>query len=198
MYYGPYAPWEHYPKNLRHSEVLNPLIVVADFFDAASPKEHIARLRRWHHYVIYHNHFKDKRHGMSKLLSIHDENIRLLEAMDLLLLSYTVSREQDICITVERLIVEKESWKYFPYNLSEKHLISPYKAVAKVFKQIPPQQYREHLNEWLHAALSKHPIDENIEASEVYTVLDNLLKLYAAAWLIFKRNGVNPAIYQSL
>lgn len=40
MYCAKCAPVEHYPKSLRHSEVQNPLSVIADVFSAGGVKNH--------------------------------------------------------------------------------------------------------------------------------------------------------------
>jgi hypothetical protein len=60
MYNGTYAPWEHYPKNLRHYEVENPMSVVVDFFSADSVKGHGKRLKEWRYYVVNDEHYDEK------------------------------------------------------------------------------------------------------------------------------------------
>jgi hypothetical protein len=49
---APYAPWEHYPKNLRHYEIENPMSVVIDFCSADSVIGHGRRLKEWRYYVV--------------------------------------------------------------------------------------------------------------------------------------------------
>jgi len=68
MLYGQYAPWENYPKKLRHSEVVNPLVVITDFFSADLPGGHHKKLKKWRHYVLKDKVYKDKRHGPGSLL----------------------------------------------------------------------------------------------------------------------------------
>ena len=45
-----YAPWEHYPKNLRQHEVTNPMLVINDFFSANTVDGHCKRLEEWRKY----------------------------------------------------------------------------------------------------------------------------------------------------
>jgi len=163
---APYAPWEHYPKNLRHYEVENPMSVVVDFFSADSVNGHGRRLKEWRYYVVNDEHYDEKRHGPGTLLFIYDLNLRILKAMYLLLVNY----------------------KRFSYQLE------PYKAVKKVFKKITPQEYRDQLHEWSHVALYNNADVESLYAGEVINVYENLIKLYSAAWLIYQREGGRPLL----
>ncbi|TSD64473.1 HEPN domain-containing protein [Inquilinus sp. KBS0705] len=194
MYNGSYAPWEHYPKNLRHYEVENPMSVVVDFFSADSVKGHGRRLKEWRYYVVNDEHYDEKRHGPGTLLFIYDLNLKILEAMYLLLLNYKNFSYQRKQLTEEQLEEEKELWEYYPKNLSLKEQFEPYKAVKKVFKKIKPQEYRDQLHEWSHVALYNNADDESLYAGEVITVYENLIKLYSAAWMICQREGGRPLI----
>ncbi|MDP9081317.1 MAG: HEPN domain-containing protein [Bacteroidota bacterium] len=194
MYNGTYAPWEHYPKTLRYYEVENPMSVVVDFFSADSVKGHGRRLKQWRYYVVNDEHYDDKRHGPGTLLFIYDLNLKILEAMYLLLLNYKNFSYQRKQLTEEQLEEEKEQWEYYPKNLSLKEQLEPYKAVKKVFKKIKPQEYRDQLHEWSHVALYNNSDDEALYAGEVITVYENLIKLYSAAWLICQRDGGRPQL----
>lgn len=187
MYCGKYVPWEHYPKTLRHSEIQNPLSVIADFYSAGSVKDHRRDLKEWRDRVIDDKYFNDKRHGPGTLLFTCELNLKLLEAAYLLLLNYNQTFWRRKKLEASQLAEEKESWIYFPNNLSEEELLNPYLAIKKIFKKIKPQMYRDYLHEWLHAALSTSPIDESVMPGEVIAVYENILKLYAAAWLIYQR-----------
>jgi HEPN domain-containing protein len=197
MYNGTYAPWEHYPKTLRHYEVENPMSVVVDFFSADSVKGHGRRLKEWRYYVVNDEHYNEKRHGPGTLLFIYDLNLRILEAMYLLLLNYKNFSYQREQLTEEQLEEEKEQWEYYPKNLSLKEQLEPYKAVKNVFKKINPQEYRDQLHEWSHAALYNNADVEALYAGEVITVYENLIKLYSAAWLICQREGGRPQLKRS-
>ncbi|SDP86284.1 HEPN domain-containing protein [Mucilaginibacter sp. OK268] len=197
MYTGTYAPWEHYPKTLRHYEVENPLAVVADFFSADSVKGHTKRLKEWRYYVVNNEHYKDERHGPGSLLFIYDFNLRILEAMYLLLINHQQFSYRKKKLTKAQLEEEKERWTYFPKNISRKEQLDPYKAVKKVFSKIKPQEYRDYLHEWSHAALYNKADDEGLYAGEVIMVYENLIKLYAAAWLIHQRESDKPEFKKS-
>jgi HEPN domain-containing protein len=197
MYNGTYAPWEHYPKTLRHYEVENPMSVVVDFFSADSVKGHGRRLKEWRYYVVNDEHYDEKRHGPGTLLFIYDLNLKILEAMYLLLLNYKNFSYQRKQLTEEQLEEEKEQWEYYPKNLSLKEQLEPYKAVKKVFKKVKPQEYRDQLHEWSHVALYNNADDEALYAGEVITVYENLIKLYSAAWLICQREGGRPQLKRS-
>ncbi len=197
MYNGTYAPWEHYPKTLRHYEVENPMSVVVDFFSADSVKGHGKRLKEWRYYVVNDEHYDEKRHGPGTLLFIYDLNLRILEAMYLLLVNYKNFSYQRKQLTEEHLEEEKEQWACYPKNLSLKEQLEPYKAVKKVFKKIKPQEYRDQLHEWSHVALYNNADVEALYAGEVITVYENLIKLYSAAWLICQREGGRPQLRRS-
>jgi HEPN domain-containing protein len=188
MYYDKAAPWEHYPKNLRFNEVQNPLLVVIDFFSATRPKDARKGLKRWRNYVISKKPFKDERHGPGSLLFTYDLNLKLMEAMHLLLWEYNDNwQKRNKKIEIGQLETERREWRYFPRNLPEEELLDPYITVKKCFKKLKPQHYRVQLKEWLHFALYKHAANETLSAGEVVEVYENLLLLYSAAWLIHQR-----------
>jgi HEPN domain-containing protein len=194
---GTFAPWEHYPKTLRHDEIVNPMVVVADFFSADSVKGHGKRLKEWRYYVVNDEHYDEKRHGPGTLLFVYDLNLKILEAMYLLLLNdkkFSYRKEE---LAEAQLAEEKEQWEYYPKNLSLKEQLNPYKAVKKVFKKIKPQGYRDYLHEWLHAAFYNKADNEGLYAGEIIAVYENLLKLYAAAWLVYQREGSKPQLKRS-
>jgi HEPN domain-containing protein len=105
----------------------------------------------------------------------------------LLFLTYQENSWSRKKLEESQLAEEKETWVYFPNDLSTEELLNPYITIKKIFKKIKPQMYRDYLQEWLHAALYTSPIDETVMPGEVITVYENILKLYAASWLIYQR-----------
>jgi hypothetical protein len=191
MYCGYYAPWDHYPKNLRYDEIKNPLGVVVDFFGCAWPKNQKRDLKKWRDCVINEKCFTDKVHGPGTLLFISELNLKLLEAAYLLWLDYEENKDSRLKLLEEQIEEEKVRWVYFPENLSIKELLNPYKVIKKVFKEIPPQKFRDYLKDWLHFALYNTPIDETVIPGEVIMVYENVLKIHSAAWLIHQREANN-------
>jgi hypothetical protein len=184
-----YAPWEHYPKTLRQHEITNPMSVINDFFNANTVKGHRKRLNQWRYYVVNDKHYKDKRHGPGTLLFIYDLNIKLLEALYLKLYEYKIYANKRQPINEAQLKNERETWAYYPKNLSVKEQLDPYKVIDKSFKRLNPQQYRDHLHEWLHLALNIISDQDVLNAEDIIILYEQLLKLYAAAWLICQREG---------
>ncbi|MGY4540011.1 HEPN domain-containing protein [Mucilaginibacter sp. UYNi724] len=195
---APYAPWEHYPKTLRHYEIENPMSVVVDFFSADSVKGHGKRLKEWRYYVVNDEHYDEDRHGPGTLLFVYDLNLKILEAMYLLLIDYKRYSFRQDKVTQEQILEEKELWEYYPANLSLKEQLEPYKVIKKVFKKISPQEYRDQLHEWSHVALYNNADVESLYAGEVINVYENLIKLYSAAWLIFQRESSRPQLKRSI
>jgi hypothetical protein len=115
-------------------------------------------------------------------------NIKLLEAMYVILINYECSYPKAAIPSDMQIKEEKQTWKSFPKNLSHKELLSPYKVIKRIFKDLTPPQYREHLNEWLNEALIIKRNAEGIEAADIVMVYDNLLRLYSAAWVILQRS----------
>lgn len=196
MYTDPIAPWEQYPKYLRFSEVLNPLKVITDFFSSGWPDDHRQDLKEWRYHVLNDAYFKG-RNGPGDLLFIHDETIQLIEALHLLLIKYKCRFPKLKEATVEQIEQEKLDWVYFPNKLSQKEIINPYHALKGCFKKFSPQEYREHLHEWLHAALYDHAADETLTAGEIIDVYQNVRKLYSAAWLIHQRETMETLTHES-
>lgn len=197
MYSGNMAPWEQYPKQLRFSEVVNPLQVLVDFFNSGKPKSHRRDLKLWRYYVTKDKSYKD-RHGAGHILFIHVQNVQLMEAMHLLLISNKDRWPRLEDVTEEQLTKEKETWSYFPKNLSPEELANPYRALRKCFKKISPQQYRDFLHEWLQSALYTSAADETNTPAEIIDVYGNIRKLYSAAWLIHQRETSQAYLRRAL
>ncbi|QEC77278.1 hypothetical protein [Mucilaginibacter ginsenosidivorax] len=192
MYCGVYAPWDHYPKFLRQSEVRNPMIPLKGFFDANDVEGHFEKLKRWRHYVVNDEHYDDECFGPGNLLYDYELNLRLLESLYLLLLEDEEPSYSDDKITEEQLASEKAEWAWYPNDLTKKELLNPYLVIKAAFNEIQPEAFRDHLWEWINAALSSNAIDESITPSEIITVYEHIKKMYSAAWLIFQRETGEP------
>ncbi|MDN3581469.1 hypothetical protein [Mucilaginibacter flavus] len=187
MYTPEYTPWENYPKSLYHKEMMNPLIVVTEFFAIDWVTGHKKKLKKWRYYVTHDKIFCDKNHGPGTLLFIYKLNIRLLEAISLLYYSYANSTINKTVVSDLEIEREKEKLDWYPKNLKQKELRNPYKAVKCLFRKMGLQQYRDYLEEWLYAALCVKGGDEELDCREIRKVNKKMLKLYSAAWLIYNR-----------
>ncbi len=189
MFFGRYAPWESYPKKLSHFEVVNPLVVITDFFSANLLGGHRKKLKKWLHYAVKDKVYKDKRHGPGSLLFFYDLNVRLLEAAYLLYYNDRIAKNEKVIVSATQLEVERKLWEDFPENLSHKEMHGPYQAFKKVFRKISLQRYRDYLHEWLYAALYIKGGNDELEADEIKLVYKNMRKLYSAVWLIYHREN---------
>jgi hypothetical protein len=187
MYYGVYTPWDHAPKFLRQSEVRDPLIILKGFFDGNDVDAHIARLKNWRRYVVSSEYYNDERFGPGNLIYDYEQNVRFIEAIFLLLLNDHEPSFGKEKIASAQLITEKEAWSWYPGDFTEKELLNPYLVVKTAFDEISPQAFRDYLWEWFEAALSSGPLDETTSPAEIITVYEHLVKLFAAAWMIFQR-----------
>jgi hypothetical protein len=194
MYCGVYAPWDHYPKFLRQSEVRNPFIPLKGFFDANDVEGHFEKLKKWRHYVVNFEHYNDERFGPGNLLYDYELNIRLLECLYILFLDYQEHQYILAKIREEQLASEKEKWGWYPNDLTTEELLNPYLVIKAAFDEIQPEQFRDHLWEWINAALSSNAIDETTTPGEIITVYEHIKKMYSAAWLIFQREINKPSL----
>jgi len=185
--------WSIYPLNLSFDEISDPMIVIADFFSADDIPSHLRELLEWRSCVLEDRYYTGHKGSPSAVLFTHLLHIKLIEAMHLLL---QPDKSKLIMTTAvhdpEKLDLEKASWRYFPGNLSEEELLNPFLAVKDFFKVYSLQQYREHLYNWLEAALSAKAADEGFMPKDIVNVYENLQMLYDAAWLIHQRSAFNP------
>ncbi|GAA4321043.1 hypothetical protein GCM10023149_20640 [Mucilaginibacter gynuensis] len=195
MYCGTFAPWDHYPKNLRFSEVQYPLSVLIDFFSWDWPLEIRKNLKHWRHFVINHELYKHQHYEPGDLLHFHEMHVKLLEALYLLLLEHQASRyslSEKKMLLEDQLEVERKERLYFPENLSKEELLDPYSVLQEAFSKINPQAFRDYLQDWVHAALVTPAVDTAMEPGEIITVYELLKRLYSAAWLIHQRETDQP------
>ena len=189
MYYREYAPWEQYPKTLKHEEITNPLGVFKDFFSSGKITEQLKDLKRWRKCVVSKKRYHNKKHSAADLVFFHELNLKLLEAAYLLLIEYQQNSFRVQPISSEQLTEEKETMVYFPKSLSDVEQQTPHLTLKKIFKKISPQMYRDYLAEWLFSAFRRKAIDESMTPGEVIILYENLQRLYDAAWLIDQRNN---------
>ncbi|MGF7075082.1 hypothetical protein [Mucilaginibacter sp. 3215] len=187
MYCGVYAPWDHAPKFLRFSEVKDPMIPIKYFFDTDDVEGHQETLKAWRHHVVNDGFYSDKRFGPGVLVHDYELNVRLIEGLYLLFLEHQEFSYNKKKVDVEQLSAEKNDWLWFPLELSEKELLDPYTILEAAFDEVKPQEFRDHLAEWLAAALSTNAVDESMSPGEIITIYEHLKKMYSAAWLIFQR-----------
>jgi hypothetical protein len=194
MYCGVYAPWDHAPKFLRLSEVKNPMLPVKYFFDAHDVEGHEGILRLWRDHVVNDGFYNHQRFGPGVIYHDYELNVRLIEALHLLMLEHESTSYLKESVTAEQLDTEKEKWDWFPSGLSEQELYDPYIIIKAAFEEIEPQEFRDHLSEWLAAALSTQAIEESVTPGEIITVFEHLKKLYSAAWIIRQREHDKPLL----
>ncbi|PWK79712.1 HEPN domain-containing protein [Mucilaginibacter oryzae] len=188
MYCGVYAPWDHAPKFLRFSEVMDPMNPVRYFFDAHDVEGHQQALKNWRHYVVNDEYYNNERFGPSVLYHDYELNVRLIESLYLLFLEDQEHSYHRKKVSHEQLNTEKQEWDWYPVELTEEELRNPFTILKAAFEEVKLQEFRDHLSEWLAAVLSTHAIDETMSPGEIITVYEHLKKMYSAAWLIFQRS----------
>jgi len=192
MYEGTYAPWENIPKYLKHHEIINPLEVLSYFFEINSATGHAGRFKEWRNYAVKSDHYINEWSGPGALLFTWEEHIRFIEAMYLVLHQYRNSWGFSPA-SEEQQAIEKETWDYFPANLTKEDLANPYLVIERFFKNASLAIYRDHLFEWLSMALTKiRHRDPDLDAEDVINVYENMLELYDAGWIIRQRYAKEP------
>jgi len=194
MYHEKYAPWDHFPKTLRYYEIMNPFIVLKDFFNAASVDAHSEDLKQWRDCVITSKYYKSRNGAPGELIFIHSLNVKLIEALYLLLLEYEYRRFLKQKASMEQIEKEKQEWSFFPPNLCQEDLTDPYQSLRKLFKKTKPQAYRDLLEDWLMYGLYNKPIDEGVAPKYIVRLYENLLKMYELGWLIYQREAESPEL----
>ncbi|WP_426587973.1 hypothetical protein [Mucilaginibacter sp. R-33] len=187
MYDRPIAPWEHFPKTLTISELLNPLKTIKEYFDTGLPKKKFDKIDQWRDFVLKYDYYNDPKLGPESLLLVYDQNLRFMEATHLFLINQTDLNRLPGRISKDELKVERREWDYYPITLSDDEIIDPYITLEKCFKGFPPQLYRDHLHEWLHAALSTQADFDVLPPSEVMAFHECIKRLIDAGWLFKER-----------
>jgi hypothetical protein len=194
MYCGETAPWDHFPKNLRIGEFLDPLQVVVEFFSTGLPLVQLKNLEEWRYFVVEEKYYNDLQLGPERLLLIYDLQLRLMEASHLLLLKF---RDYNIItkpVHAGQIENERSVWSYFPADFSGEELSAPYKILEHCFEQYPPQAYRDNLHAWLHVALSTRTDFDTLPPSEIIEFYEIMRRLCNGAWLIRQRESGNAIL----
>ena len=137
--------------------MIAPLIPVQYFFDANDVEGHEVKLKIWLHHVVNEGFYNDQRFGPGTLVYDYEPNVRLLEALYLLLLD-----QEDFgkpSIAQEQLDLERQKWDWFPVVLTGKELLDPYLVIKASFDEVKTQAFRDYLAEWLGATLCLDAID---------------------------------------
>lgn len=149
--------------NLKPAEIINPLIVIADFFDVDSLDGHLERLQTWRRCIMEDQYFKGDKGSPSELLHFHKLNVCLLEAAYLL--------KDENCLTTKS--------------------IYSYITLKQVFDDYNLSTYRAILYQWLEFGLSVSAANEFIDTIDLIGVYEILQKLYKAAWHIHQQAAGN-------
>jgi len=185
--------WCFNPVNLSKQEIHDPFMVISDFFSSDDVPGHLRELLTWRNCIIADRYYVDRKGSPSGLLFTHKLNVKLVEAMYLLL---QVNWSKIMMITAIHhsglLSEEKNTWPYFPDMLNEEELLNPFLVIKAFFNDYTLPQYRDFLYEWLEHGLSSNAAAEFIETADLIKVYENLQKLYAAAWLIHQRTSNHP------
>ena len=182
-------------ENLKSEELINPTLVLADFFNDDWLPGHLEQLKTWRDYILKNDFFKGAKNSPAELLYFHKLNVALLEALYLLNeRGYSSTTLTDIA----DLGLERSTWRDYPHNLTDEELLNPFIVIQLCFSTYSLPGYRAHLYEWLEYGLSSSAADEFIETRDLVTIYENLQKLYSAAWLIYQRNTGRPYLKDHL
>lgn len=187
MYDRPIAPWEHFPKTLTISELLNPLKIIKQYFNTELPRKKFDKIDQWRDFVLKYDCYNDPNLGPEPLLSVYDENLRFMEAAYLFLLNQNDLTYFPGRISEKELDVERRKWEYYPVTLSDEEIIDPYITLENCFKEYPPQLYRDRLHEWLHFALSTETNYDVVPPDDVISFHESIKRLIDVGWLLKKR-----------
>jgi HEPN domain-containing protein len=147
--------------NLKPAEIINPFIVIADFFDVDSLPGHLERLQTWRKCILEDQYFKGDKGSPSELLHFCKLNLCLLEAAYLL-------KDENGPTTGSADI-------YFSFK--------------QIFDDYNLPTYRAILYQWLEFGLSASAANEFIDTIDLIRVYENLQKLYNVARHIYQQSA---------
>ncbi len=171
--------WNVYPINLSTEEIADPLIVISDFFSDDSLSGHLERLMLWRDFVLRDDYYRDSKGNPAGLLYFYKLNLRLVEAVNLLLRAFPADLSDEYIHA--NTPVELDA---VLSRLSEAQRLDLYSVLSAFFASYSLQQYRKQLFEWLEHGLSKKGAEEFITSIDLITVYENLQGFYSAEWLM--------------
>ncbi len=190
-----FNPLDFYPLNLTTEHVKNPLSVITTFFDHDSLPGHLETLQNWCFSILKPVFYRDEKDSPSGLLYFHKLTLCLVEAACLI---KDMPDKPNVTVSANELSFEQREWSYYPVSLSKEQQLNPYLLLDDFFNQYSLPQYRAMLYDWLEHGLSIKPAREFIEPLDLFTVHENLQKLFGAAWFIFQRISPKPSLKSDL
>jgi hypothetical protein len=190
MKHDEHLTWHYYPLYLTSKEIIDPMLVIAEFFGYTWLNVHLKILKKWRRKIFRDSYFKGRNGSPTTLLHIYEINIRLIEAAFILNSSPQFHERFKVPSDVfeKQIATEKGQWRNYSVRLNDKQLTNPIKVIKKFCDIYTMPQYRDHLYEWLHYGLSVSACDEFIEAIDLIQVYENLQLLYEASWVIHMRH----------
>lgn len=187
-----------YPQNLSPAEISSPMMVIEAFFDDDWLPGHMRELKEWRMFMIEETYFKDGRGSPASLLYIHKLNIKLIEAVFLMLQKQRNEAMLNEEADEDQLEREKDTWRDYPVNLNRQELLDPYLVLYDFFSKYNLFEYQEHLYTWLECALSAGDTEEyDITPRDIVYIYENLQKLYEACWVLRQRAREPMPVSQS-
>jgi hypothetical protein len=190
MKHDEHLTWHYYPLHLTRKEIIDPMLVIAEFFGYTWLNVHLKIFKKWRKKVLCDSYFKGRNGSPTTLLHIYQLNIRLIEGA--FILNSSTPFHERFKVTLDdfekQVTLEREQWRNYPLRLNSKQLSNPIKVIKKFCDTYNMPQYRDHLYEWLHYGLSASSCDEFIEAIDLIQIYENMQLLYEACWLMHMRH----------
>jgi hypothetical protein len=117
-----FTSWPQIPRNLTDEEVKNPLLVLAEFLNDDWLPGQLEHLREWRKYVLAGRYYTGPNSHPAGLLYFHRINIRLIEAMQMLLQRNKSRPSKPGEVNLALLNEEKNRWRDYPAGLSDEEL----------------------------------------------------------------------------
>jgi hypothetical protein len=190
MKHDEHLTWHYYPLHLTRKEIIDPMLVIDEFFGYTWLNVHLKILKKWRKKILGDSYFKGRNGSPTTLLHIYELNIRLIETAFILNSSPQFHEHfkvhSDVC--EKQIKAEREQWRNYPVRLNSKQLSNPIKVIKNLCDAYTMPQYRDHLYEWLHYGLSVSACDEFIEAVDLIQIYENLQLLFEACWIMHMRH----------
>jgi hypothetical protein len=193
-----YAPWEFVPTHINFYELLQyPFEPIINYFGAATPMRQLQYLRNWRYCVLRSDFIYHKDLGPGKLVEVYSLNIKLIEPLYLLTGERMYYRNLHGIEEYEKsspsldLQHEKKEWLWYPGNLENSCLLSPYDYLNHIFQKYPPPFIKSTMLILLEAALSTYITQYDLSTRQINLFFDMLEKVCSIAWLINQRDAEN-------